>query len=143
MCHTLHVQGSDSNLVAHLSGLSVKAQTRLLEDAAAAAAAAEQAEGATSSTGAPSDTPAAPAATAVDTSTPASMADAGQQQQRQPLQEAATSILEPCDVRVGLKASEAVQDVTVDVGAVQLRLSPDVLQLLQHLQQVGRRMAGT
>lgn len=48
----------------------------------------------------------------------------------------AISILEPCDIKVGLKSSEAVQDVSVDVSAVQLRMSPDVMQLLQHLQQV-------
>lgn len=101
-------QGPNSKIVAQLLGLSVKAQTRLLEDAAAAA-----------------------------------QQDAGQQQaQDQPpqagqqQQQVATSILEPCDVRVTMKADEAVQDMNVDVSALQLRMSPDVMQLLLHLQQV-------
>jgi hypothetical protein len=51
-------------------------------------------------------------------------------------QEVATSILEPCDVRLVLKASQAVQDVALDVSALQLRMSPDVMQLLLHLHKV-------
>lgn len=52
-------------------------------------------------------------------------------------QEVATGILEPCDVKVVLKQSEAVQDLNIDVSTLQLRMSPDVMQLVLHLQQVG------
>jgi len=52
-------------------------------------------------------------------------------------QQVATSILEPCDVKVSMKNSSDLQDLNVDVSALQLRMSPDVMQLLMHLQQVG------
>jgi len=61
----------------------------------------------------------------------AARADANMQQQ------VATSILEPCDVTVSMKNKADLQDLTVDVSALQLRMSPDVMQLLMHLQQVG------
>jgi hypothetical protein len=124
-CMRVRVQGPNSKIIAQLLGLSVKVQTRLLEDRAAAAAAAAAAQ-----------------------------QDGGQQQRQeqatqpahgqtlqQQQQQVATSILEPCDVRVTVKADEAVQDVSVDVSALQLRMSPDVMQLLLHLQQVGGHKA--
>lgn len=51
-------------------------------------------------------------------------------------QEAATSILEPCDVKVTMKSTATVEDLNLDVSALQLRMSPDVMQLVMHLQQV-------
>jgi vacuolar protein sorting-associated protein 13A/C len=129
---SMQMQGANSEVAAQLLGLSVKAQTRLLEDAAAAAAAATQ-QPERSASGADSSGSGA----AADARQPRS----GQQQQQQQggvqkQQETATSILEPCDIKVATKSSESVQDVNVDVSAVQLRMSPDVMQLLQHLQQV-------
>lgn len=50
--------------------------------------------------------------------------------------EVATGILEPCDVKLVVKQSATVQDYNIDISALQLRLSPDVMQLLLHLQQV-------
>lgn len=127
VCPPSTLQGSNSDITAQLLGLSVKAQTRLLKDAAATAAktALQHAErgGADSSTSSSS---------AAGSSQPGD-----RQQQQQQCHEVATSILEPCDVKVALKSSEAVQDVNVDVSTVQLRMSPDVLHLLQHLQQVA------
>jgi hypothetical protein len=123
-CIRVSTQGPNSKIVAQLLGLSVKAQTRLLEDdtaAAAAAAAAAQQEGSQHTQ--PYEQPTQPA----------------HRQTSQQQQQVATSILEPCDVRVTVKADEAVQDVSVDVSALQLRMSPDVMQLLLHLQQVGTR----
>jgi hypothetical protein len=111
-------QGPDSNIQAKLQGLSVKAQTRLLEDSKAQPGAA----GACSSGQQPHQHSSAEQG---------SQAGVPQQQQQ-----VATSILEPCDVRVTMKSTEAVQDISVDVSALQLRMSPDVLQLLLHLQQV-------
>lgn len=120
----LRLQGPNSKIAAQLLGLSVKAQTRLLEDAAAAAAVTQQ--------------------SSAHTVTGQQQAHAAQDQsmqavpvQQQQQQQVATSILEPCDVHVTMKSDEAVQDMNVDVSALQLRMSPDVLQLLMHLQQVG------
>lgn len=112
-CILVHVQGPNSKIVAQLLGLSVKAQTRLLEDAAAAQQDGGQQQ--------PQEQP-----------TQTGQAQPSQQQRQQ----VATSILEPCDVRVTVREDEAVQDVSVDVSALQLRMSPDVMQLLLHLQQV-------
>ncbi len=119
----MRLQGPNSKIVAQLLGLSVKAQTRLLEDAeAAAATAAKQAS-----------------AQPVQAQQQQPQADQDQATQGLPAQQqqqVATSILEPCDVHVTMKSDEAVQDMNVDVSALQLRMSPDVLQLLMHLQQV-------
>jgi hypothetical protein len=101
------LQDTDSQITTQLKGLSVKAQSRLLEDAAGGV-------GSTDSEDAPSAASYRPAVA----------------------QEVAISILEPCDVRVVLKASAAVQDVGLDVSALQLRMSPDVMQLLLHLHKV-------
>lgn len=138
MCCLLRTQGPTSKIAAQLLGLSVKAQTRLLEDAeAAAAAAAKQ--------------PAEPAASGKQQpqtaqQQPSQGAPAQQQQPPhqppQQQQQVATSILELCDVHVTMKADESVQDINVDVSALQLRMSPDVLQLLMHLQQVRCPCAG-
>jgi hypothetical protein len=124
----LYLQGLDSNIVAKLLGLSVKAQTRLLEDSKAH----QPGTAAACSTG--QQQPHQPSA-----ADQASQAGVQPPQQQQQQQQVATSILEPCDVRVTMKSSEAVQDINVDVSALQLRMSPDVLQLLLHLQQVNAR----
>jgi hypothetical protein len=104
----VRLQDSNAQLTTQLKGLSVKAQSRLLEDAAGGA------PGPADSVDAPSAASYRPAVA----------------------QEVAISILEPCDVRVVLKASAAVQDVALDVSALQLRMSPDVMQLLLHLHKV-------
>jgi hypothetical protein len=108
------LQGPHSEIVAQLLGLSIKAQARVLEDAAAVAAAAAAADAVSS-----------------DGSIAARARPSMMQQQ------VATSILEPCDVKVSMKNSSDLQDLNVDVSALQLRMSPDVMQLLMHLQQVG------
>jgi hypothetical protein len=130
----LHAQGPKSKIVAQLLGLSVKAQTRLLEDVpAAAAAAAAAAAGAPAQSGTSQQQQ-------QQSEQPAQSGHTHQQQQQQ---QVATSILEPCDVRVTLKADDAVQDMNVDVSALQLRMSPDVMQLLLHLQQVRHKGLAT
>lgn len=98
------LQGSNADIAAQLQGLCIKAQARMLEDAA----------GAQGETTEPSGTKAKSSAS----------------------QEVATGILEPCDVKVVMKQSEAVQDLNIHVSALQLRMSPDVLQLVLQLQQV-------
>jgi len=124
----LSAQGTTSKIVAQLIGLSIKAQTRRLEDAAAAASAAAQ-------RGPPASHSDGSSGKAQQPTSQEQPVQAMQQQQQQ--QQVATSILEPCDIRVSMKADDAVQDINVDVSALQLRMSPDVMQLLLHLQQVG------
>lgn len=104
------MQGPNADISTQLQGLCVKAQARLLEDASAATAAADTGNSASES------------------SQPKARLSADQ--------EVATGILEPCDVKVVMKQSEAVQDLNVDISALQLRMSPDVMQLIMHLQQV-------
>jgi hypothetical protein len=110
----LRSQDADSQITTQFKGLAVKAQSRLLEDAAGSAP-----TGPTDSMDGPSSS--------------------SSSYRPRLAQEVATSILEPCDVRVVLKASTAVQDVALDVSALQLRMSPDVMQLLLHLHKVGCR----
>lgn len=105
-----HMQDDSSHITTQLKGLAVKAQSRLLEDAAG---------------GTPGPTDSIDGPTSSSSSYRPRLA-----------QEVATSILEPCDVRLVLKGSAAVQDVALEVSALQLRMSPDVMQLLLHLHKV-------
>jgi hypothetical protein len=112
------------DVTAALRGLSVKAQAKLLKDSLAISEPSL----------APDGTKAEEAGTGESGSGPGERVLPSLSRTYQ--QEHASSILEPCDIRVTVKASERVQDVNVSMDELQLRMSPDVLQLLQHLAQV-------
>ena len=93
--------------------LSIKAQARLLEGASSSGAAA-------------------PSASLVSMS----MDDFSQEQP--PTDSVAVGILEPCNITVDVAMEEGKQQMGVEMSDMRLKMSPDVLQLVQHLQQASR-----
>lgn len=113
------VQGLDQFCAAEIRGLTMKAQTHLLEDAQ----------------------PDSPTASAHDKQTGSTAGGADPAGVSPRSQQTASSILEPCDITASYKLTSALQDVSMDVTDLRLRVSPDVMQLVLHLQQVGSREA--
>jgi hypothetical protein len=147
---------SNTNLVAELRGLAVKAQEQLLEPAAAAPEAAGLALPFPGSDDGGAD--AAAAAAASGTAAPSAggalasfRRGAGEPPPAPPggaaaalarAQQVAISILEPCDIVATVRMAEAptpLQDIGLDISDVQLRMSPDVLALVTNHLAVGGR----
>jgi len=123
---------------AELRNLSVKAQTRLLEDSSSAL---PQGPLPSSSSHSPARAAGEPPSGNLGDSR-ANLLQAGVAGLLGNVAESVQSnILEPCDVEATVKLTDKVQDVSLDVSDIRLRLSPDVLQLALHLQQVRPRTA--
>lgn len=138
------LQGLEQQVNAELRGLSIKAQTQLLEDAAPATAAAAAAAG-TAPAPTPDASSAAPGAAGGAPNAGPGAAAAGPAPAvpvggaglfGNGMQLVQSRILEPCDMSANVKLGPGGQDVSIDISDVQLRMSPDVMQLISHLNKV-------
>jgi hypothetical protein len=64
-------------------------------------------------------------------------------QEQPPTDSVAVSILEPCNITLDANMEEGRQQMGVEMSEMRLKMSPDVLQLVQHLQQVGVAVGGS